>query len=271
MWIVCPPSPGAPARYPSLVDRPGHHFDTRLLVAIAVGFLAGLLFWNAWVLWPFRLLVVLMHESSHAAATLLVGGSVDRIQIAANEGGFTLSRYPPSLLRQIVVASAGYVGSTVSGCVLLWVAARSRGARWPLVALTVWTGGVALLWVRDAFTLAFVAGAALVLSLVARFGPALLRRALLVFLATFSVSYALYDIKDDLLHLASRGPSDAQALAQATFIPAIVWGAGWAIVSLALVALTLRRIFAGGPAAPSFPTKPEGRELSMVSPKFPER
>src|SRR2546421_492051 len=100
-----------------------------------------------------------------------------------------------------------------------------------------------------------VAGAALVLALIGRFGPALLRRALLVFLATFSVSYALYDIKDDLLHLASRGPSDAEALAQATFVPAVVWGIGWGVFSLALVALTLRWIFAAGPVVPSLRTQ----------------
>src|SRR5438445_1301637 len=191
-----------------------------------------------------------MHESGHAAATLLVGGQVDRIQVAANEGGVTLSRYVPSLWRQVVVSSAGYVGSTVSGCVLLWLAARSRQGRWPLVALAVWTGLVALLWVRDGFTLLFVGGATLVLGLSARFGPPLLRRGLLVFLGTFSVSYALYDIKDDLLHFTSRGQSDAEALAQATYVPAVVWGVGWGLLSLVLVALTLRRILAAGPPAP---------------------
>jgi hypothetical protein len=239
-----------------LVQRPTHHLDTPLLLALAVSFVAGLLFWNTWPMWPFRLLVVLMHESGHAAATLLVGGSVDRIQIAPNEGGVTLSRYFPSLWRQVVVTSAGYVGSTVSGCVLLWVAARSRAGRWPLVALAGWTGIVALLWVRDGFTLLFVGGAAFVLGLVARFGPVLLRRGLLVFLATFSVSYALYDIKDDLLHFASRGPSDAEALAHATYIPAIVWGVGWAVVSLALVAVTLRHILSAGPRIDPIWTQP---------------
>jgi len=234
------------------VEPRPHHLDGRLLAALAVSFVAGILFWNAWPLWPFRLLVVLMHESGHAAATLLVGGQVDRIQVAANEGGVTLSRYVPSLWRQVVVASAGYVGSTVSGCVLLWLSARSRQGRWPLIALAFWTALVALLWVRDGFTLLFVGGATLVLGLAARFGPPLLRRGLLVFLGTFSVSYALYDIEDDLLHFTSRGASDAQALAQATYIPALVWGLGWGILSLALVALTLRQILAAGPAAPEF-------------------
>lgn len=181
-----------------------------------------------------------MHESGHAAATLLVGGSVDKIQISPDEGGVTFSRFPPSLLRQIIIASAGYVGSTVSGCVLLVAAARSKEGRWPLIALAGWCALVTVLYVRDGFTLLFAGGCALALLLLARFGATLLRRAVLVFLAAFSCSYALYDIRDDLLHLASSGATDADALARATFIPAIVWGVGWGLLSMVLIALTLR-------------------------------
>jgi len=212
-------------------------------LAIAISLAIGILFWHSRLLWPFKLLVVLMHESGHAAATLLVGGSVDRIAVSPDEGGVTFSRYPPGLLRQIVISSAGYVGSTVSGCVLLWTAARARLGRWPLLALAAWTTAVTVLYVRDGFTFLFVGAAALALGLVARFGAPLLRRGLLVFLATFSCSYALYDIKDDLLHFTSSGKSDADALAHATLIPAIVWGAAWGLLSILLVALTLRRIF----------------------------
>ena len=192
-----------------------------------------------------------MHESGHALATLLVGGSVDRIAVSPDQGGVTLSRYPPGLLREIVISSAGYVGSTVSGCVLLWTAARARQGRWPLIALAAWTSIVTVLYVRDGFTFLFVGGAALMLGLLARFGAPLLRRGLLVFLATFSCSYALYDIKDDLLHLTSSGKSDADALAHATLIPAVVWGVAWGLLSILLVALTLRRIFRAAPATPA--------------------
>jgi hypothetical protein len=96
---------------------------------------------------------------------------------------------------------------------------------------------------------------------VARFGPSLLRRGLLVFLGTFSVSYALYDIRDDLLHFGSAGvQSDADALSQATLVPAIVWGIAWGLLSVVLVAFTLRFILgsrtkATSPAAPAFPRR----------------
>ena len=222
--------------------EPKHHLDGKLLLALALAAALGVVFWNTWPIYSFKLLVVLMHESGHAAATLLVGGSVDQIRISPDQGGVTLSRIPPSLLREIIVSSAGYVGSTVSGCALLWVAARSRSARWPLIALAAWCALVAVLYVRDSFTLLFVAGCALGLGLLAKFGASWLRRAALLFLAAFSCCYALYDIRDDLLHLASSGASDADALARVTFIPAIVWGALWGLLSIALVAVTLRRI-----------------------------
>ncbi len=224
-----------------------HHLDKKLLFALAASAVLGIFFWNTWPLYPFKLLVVLMHESGHAAATLLVGGSVDRIAISPDQGGVTFSRFPPSLLRQIVISSAGYVGSTISGCVLLWIAARSKEGRWPLIALAAWCALVTVLYVRDGFTLVFVGGCALALALLARFGAPLLRRGLLVFLAAFSCSYALYDIRDDLLHLAGSGGTDADALARATFIPAIVWAVGWGLLSIVLVALTLRRILVSAP------------------------
>lgn len=216
----------------------------RLLAVFALSTVLGIAFWHSWPLYPFKLLVVLMHESGHAAATLLVGGSVDSISVRANEGGLTWSRYAPTLLHRIVVSSAGYVGSVVSGCVLLLTAARSREAKWPLFALAGWTSLVTVLYVRDLFTLGFSLACTAVLFALGRFGAVPVRRILLGFLASFSVLYALFDIKDDLLRLGpTTGQSDADALAQATFIPAIVWGIGWGLVSLLLVFLTLRWIF----------------------------
>jgi hypothetical protein len=217
--------------------------DGKLLVALVLAAVSGVFFWNSWPLYPFKLLVVLMHESGHAAATLLVGGSVESIRISPDQAGLTLSRIPDSLVRQVIVSSAGYVGSAIWGSLLLYLAARSKKAQLPLVLLAGWCTAVALVYVRDGFTLLFTAVCAVVLGLVARFGPSLLRRGLLVFLAAFSCCYALYDIRDDLLHLSSwSGGTDADALARLTLVPAIVWGIVWGALSLILVALTLRRI-----------------------------
>jgi len=236
-----------------------HQLDRRLLFTLLAAAVCGVLFWNTWPLYPFKLLVVLMHESGHAAATLLVGGTVDAIRVSPDQGGVTLSRIPPSLLREVVVASAGYVGSAAAACMLLYVAARSREGRWPLIALACWCGLTALLYVRDGFTLMFAGGCALALGVLVRFGAPWLRRGVLLFLAAFSACYALYDIRDDLLHLGPQtSMTDAEALARVTFIPAIVWGLGWAALSLALLFFTLRRVLLArrpdvpGQVAPGF-------------------
>ncbi len=241
------------------VSRKGKRLDKTLLIALGLSALAGVFLWHSWVLYPFKLLVVLMHESGHAVAALLVGGSVDVIKVSPDEGGVTWSRFNPTLLRQIVVSSAGYLGSTVSGCVLMFVASRSKEARVPLYALAVWTGAVAVLWVRDLFTLLFTLGCTAALIVLARVDfPAGVRRAVLAFLASFSVLYALFDIKDDLLHLTSRGggQSDADALASATFIPAVVWGVLWGALSLVLVAVALKWSLVGRGEAVSAPARP---------------
>jgi hypothetical protein len=219
-----------------------------LALALLASTALGIFFWNGRALWPVKLLVVLMHESGHAAATLLVGGRVENIRLSPAEGGLTTSLYAQSLLRQIVVSSAGYVGSTLSGCVLLWAAARSTTGRLPLALLAGWTALVAILWVRDPFTLAFAFAATVLLGLGARLAPSPLRRFVLAFLAAFSVLYALFDIEDDLLHFPSRGlgQSDADALAAVTHLPALAWGLGWGALSLVLVVATLFGIFAGG-------------------------
>jgi hypothetical protein len=218
--------------------------DRKLLFALLASAALGVFLWHNPALFPFKLLVVLMHESGHAVATLLVGGSVVSISVSPDEGGLTQSLLVPTVLRRVIVSSAGYVGSTVSGCVLLLVAARAKEARWPLFALAGWTGLTALLWVRDAFTLLFTAGMTVLLLLAGRLAPPLLRRGLLVFLATFSALYALFDIRDDLLRLGPARGTDADALAQITFIPALAWGVGWGCLSLFLLLATLRVVLA---------------------------
>jgi len=109
------------------------------------------------------------------------------------------------------------------------------------------------------FTLMFAGGCALALGVLVRFGAPWLRRGVLLFLAAFSACYALYDIRDDLLHLGPQtSMTDADALARVTFIPAIVWGLGWAALSLALLFFTLRRVLLArrpdvpGQVAPGF-------------------
>ncbi|MBJ6763151.1 M50 family metallopeptidase [Myxococcaceae bacterium JPH2] len=194
-------------------------------------------FWDSPVLWPLKLLVVMMHESGHALATLLVGGSVDRIHLAANESGACLSRLPPGVFNQVAVYSAGYVGSAVAGSLLMLATFRFHARRWVLGAAGVWLAVMGFLYAGDGFTLMFCLGTAVVMALGARFLPDGLVDAVNLFLAAFTALYVLFDLRDDLWNSAVRAHSDAALLAELTWVPSIVWAAVWSLLSVALLGL----------------------------------
>ncbi|WP_309889252.1 M50 family metallopeptidase [Archangium sp.] len=204
-----------------------------LLLLLGVGWS----FWDSPALWPLKLLVVMMHESGHALATLLTGGAVDRITLAANESGSCLSRLPSGMMAQVAVYSAGYLGSALTGAFLLLATFRFRLRRVVLGAACVWLAGMGVLYAGDSFTRAFCMGTALVLGLAAKYLPEGGVDMLNLLLATFTALYVAFDLRSDLWHGAEGSVSDAALLANVTPVPSWAWAAIWSFASLALLGI----------------------------------
>ena len=219
----------------TLEPRPG--IATSRLVVLGILVLAGLWFWSAPWLAPLRLLVVLVHETGHALATLVFGGKVERIIVGADESGQCLSSLPTGWLPQIAVYSAGYVGSAISGALQLVLAFRFRLHRPVLYAMGVWVTAMGVIYAGNAFTLAYCLGMGAVLLVLARLLPAGAVRALVTVLAVFTGLYALFDLRDDLWSPGGSGPSDAVLLAAQTHVPAFLWALLWSAASVAVLAL----------------------------------
>jgi hypothetical protein len=220
--------------------------DTARLLALVALAVAGVWLWDVPWLAPLRLLVVLVHETGHALATLAFGGRVERVVISANESGQCLSALPPGWMAQVAVYSAGYVGSALSGALQLILAFRFRLHRPVLFAMGAWVTTMGLLYAGNAFTVAFclVAGAALLV--LAKVLPGGAVRGVVMGLAVFTGLYALFDLRDDLWNSSVRGVSDAALLATQTHLPALLWAALWSLVSVAILCLaawvSLRRV-----------------------------
>ncbi len=229
--------------------RPRSGLDAGRLVVLAVLVLAGLFFWSAPWLAPLRLLVVLVHETGHALATLLLGGRVERIVVGADESGQCLSALPVGWLPQIAVYSAGYVGSALSGALQLVLAFRFRLHRAVLYAMGVWVTAMGLIYAGNAFTVGYCLVMGAVLLVLARVLPAGAVRALVMVIAVFTGLYALFDLRDDLWRPGGGGPSDAVLLAAQTHVPALIWSLLWSAASVAVLALaaavSLRRATPG--------------------------
>ncbi len=211
------------------------------------------LFWNSWLIFPLKILVVFFHELSHALAALLTGGEVDHVEIVAAQGGvcWTLGG------NRFVILSAGYLGSLIWGGVILLLASRTEWDR----AATAFLGALLLLaglvWVRPVLSFGFVSstltGVAIAAS--ALFLPNAVNDLLLKVIGLTSVAYAILDIKQDILDRPHILESDAAQLAHYTGLPTLFWGAVWIIAALlaavALVGASCRKRVS--------PTRPSSR------------
>ena len=206
-------------------------------MAVAVSLLASLTPWALLLLYPFKLFTTWVHECSHALAAVLVGGRVAAITIQPDTSGLTRSLVPASRLAAGIVASAGYLGAAVIGCLLL---AATRVPRWAHAILLGISGCLLLslvLWVRNPFGAVVVLALGLALGVLARKGMANAVRFVLSLLAVQVALNAVYDIR--VLFQVDGGPSDAVTMARLFLLPAWVWATGWMLASLAMLGATL--------------------------------
>ena len=206
--------------------------------------------WQTPVVVPLKILIVFLHELSHALATWLTGGSVEQISLSPQQGGFAITRGG----NLFAILTAGYLGSLVMGAALLFVALRSEADR----AVTALLGAVmllvTLLYVRDLFAAGFciLAGAALLA--MARFlGHSANDMALRV-IGLSSLIYLPYDIFDDTIARSTQR-SDAYMLAEAFGGTAMIWGGIWLVVSVVVILWCLRSIL-GQSSNITLPTRP---------------
>jgi hypothetical protein len=238
-------------------------FDGSKLLLLIAFVALGIVGWQWPVLWPFKLLAVMGHETGHAVASLLAGGTVSRVTISGNEAGACLSAIPDSFVARVVVYSAGYVGSALISMILLVLTFRFDLRRVILATACFWLLLMGVVYARDAFTLAFCGAMAVAFGLGARLLPASIVGGVNLFIASFTSLYAAMDLRDDLWTGAVRAHSDAQLLADLTVVPAVVWATTWTIVAIVLLAvgvmIAMRRKTSAVSRGPELPSQLLGR------------
>jgi len=193
--------------------------------------------WQTPVVTPLKILVVFLHELSHALAAWLTGGTVTQISLSPQQGGFAITRGG----NVFVILSAGYLGSLLLGVALLMTALRSQMDRTVIAGLGIVMALVTVFYVRDLFAAAFCTIGAAALIAMARFLGHAANDMTLRVIGLSSMIYVPYDIYDDTI--ARRGvQSDAQMLADNFGGTAAIWGGLWLLVSLAVIIWCVRRV-----------------------------
>jgi len=211
----------------------------RFLAGFAAYFIALWLLWGTPVVFPLKVFVVLLHEISHGLAAIATGGSIQRIGIEWNEGGYCFCPGGNAFL----TLSAGYLGSLVWGALLLLIA-NGAAKRHRVTLFTIGTiiAVVTVLYVRNVFGLVFGAAAGAALIGAARSLTPPWNRGILTVLGLTSCLYAILDIKSDVIDRPGIR-SDAAMLAELTHVPTMVWGFLWIGIALAVCFVLGRRIW----------------------------
>ena len=217
--------------------------EGRLILAAVVLVALMNLPYGRFVLYPFTLFSTWIHEMCHGIAALMLGGSIERIRIFPDGSGLAYTVRPTGRIPTAIVASAGYVGTSLIGAAMLLVRNRRRAGTIGLGLLGSAMIVTALLWVRNPFGLAAttVLGALLLASTRA---PTEWAGRLYTFLAVTCCLNAITSIrilfgKNLVVGGKPAGAGDAQTVADALFLPAPLWAASWMALALLFVGAAL--------------------------------
>ena len=225
-----------------------------LLIAATISIVLSFIPYAEFLTYPFRIFVTFIHEGGHALAALLTGNSVASLSVAMNASGETYTTQG-GIISQVLISSAGYLGSMAFGALLLILIRKAIAARIVLLscgilvfAMTMIFGFIKpLFWVNAWSGIPFTLLAGLLISaglvLIARFASARVASFFVSFLAVQCVLNALFDLKT-LFSLSSPfGPTvqtDALNMSNATGIPAIFWTIAWIAFALGILWFAMR-------------------------------
>jgi hypothetical protein len=209
------------------------------IVGFAAFFAALWFFWDTSLVYPLKIFVVLLHEISHAIASVATGGGIEKITLDPRQGGACHCFGGNAF----ITLSAGYLGS------LLWGGAMFSAARSDKVK-TSWVNGfigamvvaLTVFFVRGGFGMIFGIAFGLTMIFVSKQMGSAVNRGLLLTLGLTSALYAILDIKSDVLDRPNIR-SDAAMLSEITGVSTTIWGLIWISIAIAVSVWLMRRAY----------------------------
>ncbi len=195
-----------------------------ILLSIAV---ISILIWDTLLIYPIKLLVVTLHEISHALVTIFTGGSVIKMVVTPQLSGGVTSEGGNNFL----IASAGYLGSLIFGTFIFLSASNKKLNLWSSTTIAVLILLFTANFFSNAVTIIFSLFYVGLFYAAPRYFPEKINYWTMRTIGLISMMYVLFDIKEDLLTLTYR-KTDSQQLAIITTVPSIVWAIIWFSVTL---------------------------------------
>ena len=207
----------------------------RSILETSLALVLVFLFWDALFLYPLKLLVVFLHESSHALMTVITGGEVLELVIDQNQGGYVSALGG----NRFLVLSAGYLGSILWGAVIVILASYSRQDKILMGILGSIICLITLIYGKGLFVFLFGIGLGMAMIASAIYVNEAINDSILRFIGFVNLMYVPLDIYSDTI-ARSHLRSDARMLAEEFGGTTLLWGSIWIVISTLIVILTLK-------------------------------
>ena len=232
---------------------------TLLLIATIVTIALWFIPYAGILVYPIRLFVTFIHEGGHAIVAFLTGGSVQSLTISADGSGLTYSA-SSSWLGSILTSSAGYLGTTFFGVMMLLLIRFNVSAHKVLLGCGALVGALTLFFglISPAFNIfslqvgftsvlfTIIAGTLITAALIAlaKFASVRTARFAVAFLAIQCLLNSLGDLKTLFFINSPFSGSDIQTdagnMAAATGLPGMVWVLIWIGISIVMISVGMR-------------------------------
>mmetsp|Transcript_11840 Transcript_11840/g.31836 ORF Transcript_11840/g.31836 Transcript_11840/m.31836 type:complete len:235 (-) Transcript_11840:1388-2092(-) len=189
--------------------------------------------WGNLLLKPLKLIVIALHEFSHASAGVLTCAKIEGIEVNADEGGVTRMRGGIDC----ITLPAGYLGSNLWGALMIFFSKNDISVQViagclaaALLAVLFWADN----WLTRFLIIGFLAvlGGFWACQLLTTFDGLTY---FVLFVGVMSCLYSIYDIYDDLIR-RKVNESDASMFAKkCPCCPSQGWGVIWALLSIAVM------------------------------------
>jgi len=223
-------------------------------ILIAIGFL--LLSWLIpgvqIVVLPLQYLNTHLHEMGHALASVMTGGSVSSIEVHSDGSGVTTTQ----MTHPVIVASAGYVGASLMGSLLIAFSRNGEMARRALLGISVILMIECIFWLRSD-TVGMISGFGymilfLLLGLQLRGWPAIIVAQFVGVQQCLTSLQAVFALVNP--RILAFTDSDATILQGITHVPAILWSVGWSLFSVILMTWALLTAWSNPKTRPGSPS-----------------
>lgn len=226
------------------------------IISVALWFLSSYLPLLNYLVYPLQLFATFVHEGSHVLAAVITGSSVQSLTVSPDTSGVVWS-IPSGWISSLFISSAGYLGTTLFGTLLLVWMRFNYSSRKALYFSAGFIGIMTLVFgllfpIFNIFSLqvgigsilfTIFSGAVLTAGLfaIARFASLKWVNFSLAFLAVQCLLNAIFQLTNLFIITASTdGHSDAVNMANATGIPSMMWVFIWIGISILTISVGLR-------------------------------